>query len=191
MPFWSGYNSLVHETVPVTRIGSPPLLVAPAHEWSTILTIFMQAQQITSHVVGPGRTTVISLDMGLYQPAEKLQMARKELSHLILRPRELHILMAKLRTLGSFIKNSGVDLCWSESDLYGPTTVKQILEGKHEKRGETAHMVTLQVPLYITPESFSVSARSIVGKSRIAQSTWLMLVKTKPRKRLTKLLQKW
>ena len=25
VPVWSGYNSLVHETVPVARIGSPPL----------------------------------------------------------------------------------------------------------------------------------------------------------------------
>ena len=145
VPVWSGYNSLVHETVPVARIGSPPLLAAPAHEWSTLLTIFIQAQQITAHVVGPGRKTVISLDMGLYQPAKKLQMARNDLSYLILRPGELHILMAQLRTLGSFIENSGVDLCWLESDLYGPTTVKQILEGKHVKRGETAHMLTLQV----------------------------------------------
>jgi len=107
---WSGYNSLVHETVPVERIGSPPLLAAPADEWSSLLTIFMQTQQITAHIVGPGRKTVISLDMGLYQPANKLQMTRNDLNHLILRPGELHILMAQLRTLGSFIENSGVDL---------------------------------------------------------------------------------
>ena len=151
VPVWSGYNCLVHETVPITRIGSPPLVAAPAHEWSTILTIFMQAQQITAHVVGPGRKTVISLDMGLYQPAKKLQMAHNDLSHLILRPGEL---MAQLRTLGSFIENSGVDLCWSESDLYGPTTVKQILEGKHMKRGETAHMVTLQVLFILYQRAF-------------------------------------
>lgn len=154
MPVWSGHNSLVHETIPVARIGSSPLLAAPPHEWSTILTIFMQVQQITSHVVGPGRTTVISLDMGLYQPAKKLQMAHNDLSHVILCPGELHILMAQLRTLGSFIEKSSMDLCWSESDLYGPTTVKQILEGKHMKRGETVHMVTLQVLFMIYQRAF-------------------------------------
>ena len=110
VPLWSGYNSLVHEIVPVARIGSPPLLAAPAHEWSSLLTIFMQAQQITAHVVGPGRKTFISLDMGLYQPAKKLRMTRNDLNHLILRPGELHILMAQLRTLGSFTKNSGADV---------------------------------------------------------------------------------
>ena len=35
-------------------------------------------------------------------------------------------------------------MCWFESELYGPATVKQILEGGHVKRAETAHMVTLQ-----------------------------------------------
>lgn len=70
-------------------------------------------------------------------------MARNDLTNLILGHGELHILMAQLGTLGSFIENSGVDLCFLGSDLYGPTTVKQILEGKHVKRGETAHMLTL------------------------------------------------
>ncbi|XP_028413663.1 uncharacterized protein LOC114544233 [Dendronephthya gigantea] len=154
VPVWSGYNSLVYETQPLTRIGSPPLIAAPAHEWTTMLTILMQAQGITAHVMGPGRKTVVSLDLGLYLPAKKLQMARNDLNHLILRPGELHIVMAQLRTLGSFIEHSGIDLCWSESDLYGPATVKQILAGKHVKRGETAHLVTLQVLFMLYQKAF-------------------------------------
>ena len=35
-------------------------------------------------------------------------------------------------------------MCWIESELYGPSTVKQILDGNHVKRGEKAHMITLQ-----------------------------------------------
>ena len=57
VPVWSGFNSLVHETLPVARIGSPPLLAAPAHEWNTVLTILMQAQSITVKVMGPGNKT--------------------------------------------------------------------------------------------------------------------------------------
>ena len=154
VPVWSGFNSLVHETLPVARIGSPPLLAAPAHEWSTMLTILMQAQAITAKIMGPGNKTVISLDMGLYQPAKKLQMARDDLNHIILRPGELHVVMAQLRTLGSFIENSGIDLCWSESDLYGPTTVKQIIEGNHIKRAEEAHLTTLQALFILYQRAF-------------------------------------
>ena len=144
IPVWSAYNSLIGNPIEVTKVGTPPLLAAPAHEWPTLLTILMQAQNINTSVVGPGRKTVISLDVGLYQPAKKLQMARNDLQHLILRPGELHIVMAQLRTIGAFIEDSGLDMCWIEADIYGPATVKQILDGNHVKRGEVAHVVTLQ-----------------------------------------------
>jgi len=72
--------------------------------------------------------------MGLYLPAKKLQMARNDLNHLILHPGEFHIVMAMLRTIGAYIDSCGVDtLCWIEPGLYGPSTVKQILDGNHVK----------------------------------------------------------
>ena len=58
-------------------------------------------------------------------------MARKDMDNLVLRPGYLHIVMAQLRCIGTYIENSGIDFCWTESDLYGPSTVKLILEGKH------------------------------------------------------------
>ena len=152
----------------LTRVGNPPLIAAPAHEWQTLLTILMQAQDIKTTVVGQNRRTVISLDMGLYQPAKKLQMTRQDLGHIILRPGELHIVMAQLRTIGAFIENSGLDKCWVESDLYGPSTVKQILGGNHVKRGEAAHTVTLQALFSLYQEAFFVrhpGVRTIIEKS--------------------------
>lgn len=154
IPVWSGYNSTMSSPMPLTRVGTPPLVAAPAHEWQTLLTILMQAQNIKTMVVG--RRTVISLDKGLYQTAKKLQMTRQDLGHIILRPGELHIVMAQLHTIGAFIENSGLDMCWVESDLYGPSTVKQILSGNHVKRGEAAHMVTLQALFSLYQEAFFV-----------------------------------
>ena len=81
-------------------------------------------------------------------------MARNDLQHLILRPGELHIVMAQLRTIGAFIENSGIDLCWIESEIYGPATVKQIIDGNHVKRGEAAHMVTLQALFLMYQKAF-------------------------------------
>ena len=104
----------------------------------------MQAQGITAKVIGPDRKTVVSLDMGLYKPAKQLQMARDDMGHLILCPGELHIVMAQLRSIGAYIENSGIDICWTEADLYGNATVKQIIDGNHVKRGIEAHTVTLQ-----------------------------------------------
>ena len=117
--------------MPVTRVGTPPLIAAPAHQWNTILTVLMQAQTINVKVVGQQRKTVITLDMGLYMQTKKLQMARHDLNNMILRQEELHIVMAQLKTIGAYIENTGIDMAWIEAHLYGPSTVSQILEGNH------------------------------------------------------------
>ena len=102
------------------------------------------AQNISIIVDGSERKTVISLDVGLYLPRKKLQMAQNDLNHHILQPGELHIVMAMLRTINQCMHVSRIDMCWIQSELYGPFTVKQILHGNHIKRGEKAHMITLQ-----------------------------------------------
>ena len=107
----------------------------------------MQAQNISTIVVGLERKTVISLGMGLYLPAKKLQVARNDLDHLILRPGhdELHIVMVMLRTIGAYIDSSGINMCWIESELYGPPLLSKFLMLIMLKEaGEKAHMITLQ-----------------------------------------------
>jgi len=154
VPVWSAYKSLVNEALPVTHVGAPPLMTRPAHEWSTLLIVLMRAQNISVRVVGLGRKTVISPDLGLYLPAKRLQMARCELKNILLRPGELHVVMAMLRTIGSYIDSSGIDMWWIESELYVPSTVKQILDGKRVKRGKRAHMITLQALFSLYLEAF-------------------------------------
>ena len=39
--------------------------MAPASDWSTLLTVLKQAQGINAAVVGPNRKTVITLDLQL------------------------------------------------------------------------------------------------------------------------------
>lgn len=55
VPIWSACNSLVNEALPVTRVSAPLLLAHPAHEWSTLLTVQMHAQNISVRVVGSGK----------------------------------------------------------------------------------------------------------------------------------------
>ena len=76
-------------------------------------------------------------------------------------------MMAQLRTIGAFIEDSGLDMCWVESDLYGPT-VKQIFGGNHVKRGEAAHTITLQALFSLYQEAFFVkhpAVRTIIEQS--------------------------
>ena len=59
---------------------------------------------------------------------------------------ELHIVFAMLKVLGKYIDDSGLDKLFIEAGVYGSTTLRQILEGKHMKRGVEAH-VTMYVAL--------------------------------------------
>ena len=45
---WSSLNSLIIDHRPLTRVGCPPLIAAPAHEFQTLLTVLKQAQGINS-----------------------------------------------------------------------------------------------------------------------------------------------
>jgi hypothetical protein len=146
VPTWAPYNSVLSDDErPITQIQTLPLIPAPAHEWSTLLTVLKHAQHISSEVVGPRQKTIITLDMDLYMRAVKLQSLKPEMTkNCILRVGEFHTVLCALRAIGSSIEASGIDDAWIEADIYGPTTTRQILEGRHMKRAVTAHIITLQ-----------------------------------------------
>ena len=139
IPTWAAYNSTVSPAkLPLTIVAMMPLLAAPAQEWSTMLTVLKQAQNI-----GEGHTPVITFDLQLYEKAVKLQMHTvPALDHLVFWLGEMHTVMAALRALGSSIEDSGFDDAWVEAGIYGSTTKQQILEGNHMKRALTAHSMT-------------------------------------------------
>ena len=94
------------------------------------------------HSCWPGKEDCYISWHGTVSPAKKLQMARNDLNHLILRSGhdELHIVMDMLRTIGAYIDSSGIDMCWIESELYGPSTVKQILHGRNMWKSTHDHI---------------------------------------------------
>lgn len=50
-------------------------------------------------------------------------------------------------------------MCWIEAEIYGPATVKQILDGNHVKRGEVAHIVTLEALFALYQKAFLQSSQ--------------------------------
>ena len=54
---------------------------------------------------------------------------------------ELHLVFAFLKTIGKYIGCSGLDQIFVEANIYGSTTLDQILNGKHVKRAMEAYMV--------------------------------------------------
>ena len=76
--------------------------------------------------------------------AMKLWMEREDTKkQFLFRPGELHIVFLALAALGKYVEGSGIDQAWVEAGLYSPTTVTQILSGKHMYRALEAHTVTL------------------------------------------------
>ena len=54
---------------------------------------------------------------------------------------ELHIVIACLKVLGKYINCCGLDQIFVDTETYVSTTLSQILNGKHMKRGLEAHMI--------------------------------------------------
>lgn len=121
-------------------------------------------------MVGPEHKTVITLDLGLYRPAKQLQMHRNDLDHIILRPGELHMVMALLRAIGSFVEGSGIDQVWIEAGIYGAVTVKQILEGRHVKRGVEAHITTLLALFQLYTDAFLAEYPDLLHRFHLLSS---------------------
>ena len=92
--------------------------------------------------MGHQRSTVITLDLQLYEKAQKLMSRSDMKGKFVLRMGELHTVFAALHALGKYVEASGIDQAWVESGMYSPTTVRQILDGKHIYRAMEAHMVT-------------------------------------------------
>ena len=79
----------------LTLVGSLPLVPEVAHEWPTLLTVIMQANQLRRLAVGEDYPTVITFDMALFEKVVHLLDASPDLKLTVL-PRlgELHVTMA-------------------------------------------------------------------------------------------------
>jgi len=155
IPTWAAYNSLLSAEKPLTVVSALPLIAAPAHEWQTLVTVLKHTEQINCVVVGLNRKTVITLDMALYERAKQLEMTRDDCKgKWVLRLGEMYTVLAALRAVGNAIEDSMLDEAWSEADIYGPITSRQILEAKHMKKALEAHMTTTQAHYDLYVEEF-------------------------------------
>ncbi|CAH1154560.1 unnamed protein product [Phaedon cochleariae] len=146
VPVWSAFNSITSEKPrKETRICVLPLIDSSPTKVETQLSLMNKLEKVTSNIT-PGKKTVVTLDLGLYRPILKLSMAKKDISkNWILRPGELHIVMAMLRCIGKFIDGTGLETTLTV--LYDETVVSQILSGKCVRRAINAH-TSLRLALF-------------------------------------------
>ena len=82
----------------------------------------MRAQNISVQVVGEGKPTVITLDLQLFEKAQKLNSKEDMTGKFVLRIGELHTVFSALKAIGRYIECSGIDQLWVEAGMYSPTT---------------------------------------------------------------------
>ena len=97
-------------------------------------------QGINVAVTG-NKWTIVTLDLQLYAKCLQLRADKEIYDNYVFRLGELHAVFAMLKVLGKYIEYSGIDSLFLESGIYGETTLKQIMQGKHMKRGVEAHTV--------------------------------------------------
>ena len=123
---------------------SLPIIPYPVTEWSTIFTALTIMGNISKDIMGANHLTTISLDLAIYEKAVQLAYSNNRLAAMYnFRHGELHISMAHLRGIGTYIENSGLDSIWIESNTYGPAVVRSIILCSHYKRCFNAHEVTI------------------------------------------------
>ena len=85
--------------------------------------------------------TIVTLDLQLYVKGMELRSKNEIKGNFIFRLEELHIVFAFTKVLGKYINCSGLDQILVDTETYGATTLSQIMNGKHIKRGFKAHMI--------------------------------------------------
>ena len=99
---------------------------------------------------GLQRKVVFSLDLDLYEKAYLLVNSNSELRrHFILCLGELHIIFAHIRTIGSYVRNSGLDAAWMHANWFdSPCLLRQVLKCLNFKRAVSTietNVITIEI----------------------------------------------
>ena len=139
VPTWAAYNSMLTLPQEQTQCQCLPLIPSSPTDWSNLYTALKLAQGINTVVSPDSSKTIVTLDLQLYSMCVKLRERKDVYEGFIFRMGELHVVFAMLKVIGKLITDSGIESLFVEAGVYGPTTLGQIIDGKHYKRGMEAH----------------------------------------------------
>ncbi len=143
---WSAYHASCQPQIPHTVCFNSllPLFYESAHTVAMIkhgMTVIKQA----THFVNPGQTVVMAVDQPLYALAKQVQLAwpdtHGEDKYLIMFG-GLHIEMAVLRALGTWLEDSGWTAALVQADVSTSGTADSYIKATHVTKSRHAHQVT-------------------------------------------------
>ena len=118
-----------------------PLSPTSSTDWTGLYTALKQAQGNNMKVSSNKKNYFDFRFVTLYAKCMELRSRNEIKDNLIFELGELHLVFAFLKVLGKYINCIGLDEILVDTETYGSTTLSQILNGKHMKRGFEAHMI--------------------------------------------------
>ena len=115
--------------------------------------------------------------MQLYIKCIKLKAEDNVNRNFVFRVGELHTVFASLKAIDKYIDESGIDQSFVEADIFGPTTIHQIKEGKHMKRDidayTTVYLALHKLYLAMLFEQYPEEVEHSVKDAISSQFNWL------------------
>ena len=140
LPTWNAFSSLLTNTPSVTLYETLLLSSISPTDWTGLYTALKQDQEINMKV-SSNKKTIVTLGLQFYAKCMEQRSKNEIKDNLMIRLGELHIVIACLKVLGKYINCCGLDQIFVDTETYVSTTLSQILNGKHMKRGLEAHMI--------------------------------------------------
>jgi hypothetical protein len=146
IPVWTAYTSIsLEDNTKLDNAYSLPIINAPAHDWTTLLTVLENLSKLNEICCGVNSKVLVTFDMDLYKRALKIEhVDPKYKGKWWLLPGAFHTSLCAVRCLGKTVAQSGLDAAWSAAGLYSDVVVNQIIDGGHYSRAVEAHEVTLK-----------------------------------------------
>lgn len=166
---WSAhYASLLKVNKHISDGALLPLFYESAHT-AAMIYHSMTIIQNSVNYYNPGQTPVIAMDQPLYALARQIQVNYKDSfgdDKFVVMAGGLHILMAALSALGSFLDGSGWTTILVEANITSDGRAHALLAVSHVSRTVRCHQLTLAA-LYICLQAAYTESKSTKGNINI------------------------
>ena len=144
IPSWTGFNSLVTDTVPrTTSIGYCPVIGSSPTELSTVYSLLQYAKEVAVKTGQPD--IVVTLDQAIYAKAQDILWSKcDEFSNVVLRMGAFHTAMTFMAVIGKRFADAGLASLMVESGVLASGSVSAVLNEKHYNRGIRIHKIAME-----------------------------------------------
>lgn len=133
IPFWSGFNSLVQSDQRPTQVSAfLPVLPHPVTEFSTVNTALHNFNNILSQL--SQQSLPVFADEGVYRIARQIQLMSNEFDDIFLVLGGFHMTKILLACAGKYLRGSGAENVFVETNSFGIGTVEQVLNATNYSR---------------------------------------------------------